>query len=205
MQAGSHAIVTDTTRFAMPESAIGLYPDAGASVFLGRCPRSLALYLGMTGKIIGAADCLMLGLANAMVRSSEMPALRSSLLACSAGEVDDIITRYRSDPGPAPLQAGWTEIDYIFGGDDPAAMRERAGDMAQLKESRLAAEVHTALTTRCPMTSHVFMRLIDGDHGIADMPSALMLDYHLAMRMTRRSDFIEGVRAVIIDKSNDAV
>ena len=84
-------------------------------------------------------------------------------------------------------------------------MRERAGDMARLKESRLAAEVHTALTTRCPMTSHVFMRLIDGDHGIADMPSALMVDYHMAMRMTRRTDFIEGVRAVIIEKSNDAV
>ena len=49
------------------------------------------------------------------------------------------------------------------------------------------------------------MRLIDGDHGITDMPSALMLDYHLAMRMTRRTDFIEGVRAVIIEKSNDAV
>ena len=205
MQAGSHAIVTDTTRFAMPESAIGLYPDAGASVFLGRCPRSLALYLGMTGKIIGAADCLMLGLANAMVPSAEMTALTGALLACSADEIDDIITRYRSDPGPAPLQAGRTEIDYIFAGDDPVAMRERAGDMARLKESHLAAEVHTALTTRCPMTSHVFMRLIDGDHGIADMPSALMVDYHMAMRMTRRTDFIEGVRAVIIEKSNDAV
>ena len=205
MQAGLHAIVTDTTRFAMPESAIGLYPDAGASVFLGRCPRSLALYLGMTGKIIGAADCLMLGLANAMVPSAEMTALKGALLACSADEIDDIITRYRSDPGPAPLQAVRTEIDYIFAGDDPVAMRERAGDMARLKESRLAAEVHTALTTRCPMTSHVFMRLIDGDHGIADMPSALMVDYHLAMRMTRRTDFIEGVRAVIIEKSNDAV
>ena len=205
MQAGSHAIVSDTTRFAMPESAIGLYPDAGASVFIGRCPRSLALYLGMTGKIIGAADCLMLGLANAMVPSANVTALKDALLACSADEIDDVVTRYRSDPGPAPLQAGRTEIDYIFAGDDPAVMRDRAGDMARLKESRLAEEVHTALTTRCPMTSHVFMRLIDGDHGITDMPSALMLDYHLAMRMTRRTDFIEGVRAVIIEKSNDAV
>ena len=205
MQAGSHAIVSDTTRFAMPESAIGLYPDAGASVFIGRCPRSLALYLGMTGKIIGAADCLMLGLANAMVPSADVTALKDALLACSVDEIDDVVTRYRSDPGPAPLQAGRTEIDYIFAGDEPAVMRDRAGDMARLKESRLAEEVHTALTTRCPMTSHVFMRLIDGDHGITDMPSALMLDYHLAIRMTRRTDFMEGVRAVIIEKSNDAV
>ena len=54
------------------------------------------------------------------------------------------------------------------------------------------------------MTSHVFLHLIDADHGITDMPSALMLDFHLAMRMTRRADFTEGVRAVLIDKSNDA-
>merc|ERR1712023_579858 len=93
MQAGSHAIVSDTTRFTMPESAIGLYPDAGASVFIGRCSRSLALYLGMTGKIIGAADCLMLGLANAMVPSADATALKDALLACSADEIDDVVTR----------------------------------------------------------------------------------------------------------------
>ena len=69
MQCSTHMIVTEKSRFAMPESAIGLFPDAGASVFLGRCPRDIALLLGLTGRIIGAADCLMLGLAGAMVPS----------------------------------------------------------------------------------------------------------------------------------------
>ena len=204
MQAGSHAIVTEKTRFAMPESAIGLFPDAGASVFLGRCPRPLALYLGMTGRIIGAADCLMLGLASAMVPADSIMPLRGALLNCEADEIDTVISRFRADPGQAPLQSHRTEIDHIFAGDDPAAMRERALDLAQVKGSQIGIDIHSALTTRCPMTSHVFVNLIDGDHGIADMPSALMLDYHLAMRMTRRTDFIEGVRAVLIDKSNDA-
>ena len=204
MQAGSHAVVTEKTRFAMPESAIGLFPDAGASVFLGRCPRPLALCLGMTGRIIGAADCLMLGLAGAMVPAESMMPLRAALLGCGAEEIDAVIGRFRADPGQAPLQAHRTEIEHIFSGDDPVAMRERASDLAQVKASQTAADIHHALATRCPVTSHVFLRLVDGDHGITDMPSALMLDYHLAMRMTRRSDFIEGVRAVLIDKSNDA-
>jgi len=204
MQAGSHAIVTEKTRFAMPESAIGLFPDAGASVFLGRCPRPLALCLGMTGRIIGAADCLMLGLASAMVPADSIVPLRNALLACGADEIDAVVARYRADPGQAPLQSCRAEIDHIFAGDDPVAMREKASDLAQVKGSQFAADIHDALNTRCPMTGHVFVHLIDGDHGICDMPSALMLDYHLAMRMTRRADFTEGVRAVLIDKSNDA-
>lgn len=204
MQAGSRAIVTEKTKFAMPESAIGLFPDAGASVFLGRCPRPLALCLGMTGRVIGAADCLMLGLASAMVPADSILPLRTALLSCAVEEIDAVISRFRADPGQAPLQAQRTEIEHVFAGDDPVAMRDRAHDLAQIKGSRTAADIHAALVTRCPMTAYVFMRLVDEDHGIFDMPSALMVDYHLAMRMTRRADFVEGVRAVLIEKSNDA-
>ncbi|MGC6454694.1 MAG: enoyl-CoA hydratase/isomerase family protein [Candidatus Puniceispirillaceae bacterium] len=204
MQAGSHAIVTDKTRFAMPESAIGLFPDAGASVFLGRCPRSLALYLGMTGSIIGAADCLMLGLAGAMVPADSIDRLRDALLASDTGDIDAVIARHRADPGMSPLQRHRTEIDHIFNGDDPVQMRERAGDLARLKGSSPGADIHKALATRCPMTMFVFQRLVDMGGEITDIPAALMLDYHLALRMTRREDFREGVRAVLIDKTNDA-
>ena len=204
MQASSHAIVTDKTRFAMPESSIGLFPDAGASVFLGRCPRPLALCLGMTGRIIGAADCLMLGLAQAMVPADSIDDLRAALLACDTAEIDTVIARHRADPGAAQLQAHRTEIDHIFSGDDPVQMRDRAGDMARLKASSLAADIHEALSSKCPMTMHVFLRLVDMGDTITDIPAALMLDYHLALRMTRRDDFREGVRAVLVDKTNDA-
>ena len=204
MQAGSHAIVTEKTRFAMPESSIGLFPDAGASVFLGRCPRPLALFLGMTGRIIGAADCLMLGLAQVMVPADSVNDLRAELLACDTAGIDTVTARHRADPGAAPLQAHRTEIDHIFSGDDPVQMRDRAGDMARLKASSLAADIHEALSIKCPMTMYVFQRLVDMGDAIADIPAALMLDYHLALRMTRRDDFREGVRAVLIDKTNDA-
>jgi enoyl-CoA hydratase len=64
--------------------------------------------------------------------------------------------------------------------------------------------IHAALSTKCPMSMHVFARLIEMGPRIVDIPAALDLDYHLAIRMTARPDFREGVRAVLIDKSNDA-
>ena len=205
MQCSTHMIVTEKTRFAMPESAIGLFPDAGASIFLGRCPRDLALLLGLTGRIIGAADCLMLGLAGAMVPSDSIEHLRAALLACDAADIESVIGRYQADPGMPPLQAHRAAISHVFSGDDLAAMRDRAGDLARLKANAFAEDVHTALATRCPTSMHVFSRLLDMAEGIEDIAAALRLDYRLAIRMTQRPDFQEGVRAVLIDKTQDAV
>lgn len=205
MQSCTHSVVTDTSRFAMPESAIGLFPDAGASLFLGRCPRSIALLMGITGRIIGGADCLMLGLATVMVPSGRIAELRDALLACEAAEIDDVLERFRTDPGSAPLQEHRTEIDHIFSGSDLCAMRERAGDLARLKGSSLAQEIHAAVLNKCPMSMHVFLRLIERSDEIVDLISAYELDFHLAIRMTARDDFREGIRAVLIDKTNDAV
>lgn len=205
MQCSTHAVVSDTTRFAMPESAIGLFPDAGASVFLGRCPRPVALCLGLTGHIVGAADCLMLGLAGAMVPADGMSALRRALLGCDSADIDDVIAGFRVDPGVPPLHALRATIDHVFTGQDLAAMRDRAGDLARLKEDSFAATLHTALSTKCPMSMHVFARLLEMGPDIPDIPAALALDFHLAIRMTQRPDFQDGVRAVLIDKTNDAV
>ena len=204
MQSCTHSVVTDKTRFAMPESAIGLFPDAGASLFLGRCPRPIALLMGVTGRIISGADCLMLGLANVMVSSDRVSDLRAALLGCQPDDIDNVLEQFRTDPGPAPLQAHRTEIDHIFAGSDLCAMRDRAGDLARLKGSGFAAEVHAAMQSKCPMSMHVFLRLVETGDEIVDLISAYELDFHLAIRMTSRDDFREGIRAVLIDKTNDA-
>ena len=203
LQCSTHMIVTEKSRFAMPESAIGLFPDAGASVFLGRCPRDIALLLGLTGRIIGAADCLMLGLAEAMVPSDSIGDLRAALLTCDVSAIDDVIGRFRADPGMPPLQAHRAALRHIFAGDDLAAMRDRADDLARVKADSFAEDVHAALAAKCPTSMHVFKRLLDMADGVADIAAALRLDYHLAIRMTKRADFQEGVRAVLIDKTQD--
>ena len=75
-QHSQHIVMTENTRFAMPETAIGLFPDVGASLFLGRCPTPVARLLGMHGHRLGAADCLLLGLATAQVPSTSLAALK---------------------------------------------------------------------------------------------------------------------------------
>ena len=71
--------MTETTKFAMPETRIGLFPDVGASLFLGRCPISVA-FIGNDRYIVDGASCVMLGLASAMVPSKNIDALRQSLI-----------------------------------------------------------------------------------------------------------------------------
>ena len=204
MQASSHAVVTETTKFAMPESAIGLFPDAGASVFLGRCPRPMARFLGTTGQIITGADCLMLGLASEMCLSDRLEALQTALLACDAEDIDAVLARFRHDPGPAPLQAQRAAINYIFGDDNALNIERRARDMAELKDDAFARDIHNTLTARCPMTIWVFLRLLEMADAFTDMAEGVSFDYHLAIRMTERADFKEGIRAVLVEKTNDA-
>ena len=200
----THIIMSEMTRFAMPETSIGLFPDVGASLFLGRCPSPVARLLGMTGYIIHGADCMMLGLATSMVSSEQMAELKQSLLDCTASEIDRVIADFKMDPGVPALSHHMPEIDRIFGGDvTPEQMQERAEDLARMRPNdKLVSHVVTAFATRCPVSIKLFWRLLQMADGITDIGAALTLDYHLAMRMIRRGDFVEGVRAVLVDRGN---
>jgi len=200
----SHIIMSETTRFAMPETSIGLFPDVGASLFLGRCPLPVARLLGMTGYIIYGADCMMLGLATSMVESAQMAGLKQSLLDCNASEIDQVIAEFKMDPGVPALNYHMSVIEHIFGGDvTPEQMQGRAKDLAQMRPNdKLVSYVLTAFDTRCPASIKLFWRLLQIAEGITDIGAALTLDYHLAMRMIRRSDYTEGVRAVLVDRDN---
>lgn len=198
----SHAIVTDTTRFAMPETAIGLFPDATASLFLGRCPRPVALWIGTTGAMLDGADCMMLGLAHATVKSADIDKLSDALVACSADTIDSVIADFQTDPGVPGLSANRAAIDYIFGTEKAEDMVMRAADMARIKGDAFADNIHSLLTTRCPTSIKVFTHLLNLSDTIADVDAALDLDFKLALKMMRRPDFVEGVRAVLVDKDN---
>ena len=200
----SHIIMSEATRFAMPETSIGLFPDVGASLFLGRCPLPVARLLGMTGYIIQGADCMMLGLATSMVASAQLAELKQSLLDCTASEIDQVIAEFKMDPGVPALNHQLPWIEPIFGGDvTPEQMQERAEDLARMRpNNNLVSHVLTAFATRCPVSIKLFWRLLQMADGITDIGAALTLDYHLAMRMIRRGDYIEGVRAVLVDRDN---
>lgn len=203
----THVVVTENTRFAMPESSIGLFPDAGASLFFGRCPRPVARLLGMIGHVINGADCLLLGLASAMVPSDDIAALQEALLRVDASGVDAstfdaLISDYSADSGAPSLAAHRPRIDHIFAdGLSPEAIRDRAADMARLyPDDKFVGAVAAALSERCPMSIKVFCRMMDVARDFTQPAEALALEFQLAMRMIRRDDFVEGIRAVVVDK-----
>lgn len=201
-QHSSHVIMTETTKFAMPESSIGLFPDVGASLFLGRCPVPVARLLGMTGYIIDGASCIMLGLASAMVPSQQIDALKQEVIGCKTSEIDKIIAYYRADPGSPALNPNMISINHIFGGEGtPEDMQERAQDLLHLQPSDpFVKQVVDAFAERCPVSIKLFWRLLQVADSFTTVDAAISLDYHLALRMIRRPDFVEGVRALLVDK-----
>ena len=200
-QHSQHIVMTETTRFAMPEAAIGLFPDVGASLFLGRCPKTVARLIGMTGRILGAADCLLLGLATARVPSGSLDGLKEELLQCHVEEIDSIIQKFQCDAGQSSLASQCQLIDHIFADGLIESMRDRAVDLAEKDpHNKLVGAIVSAFATRCPLSLKLFDRLIIESNHLTDPVAAIERDFHLALRMCKRADFAEGVRAVVIDK-----
>ena len=201
-QHSSHTIMTETTKFAMPESRIGLFPDVGASLFLGRCPVSVARLLGMLGYIIEGASCMKFGLATAIVKAKNIDALQQSLTRCNTDEIGKIIASYQTDPGLPSLSKHMKSIIHIFGGEGtPEDIQRRAQDLWRLKpEDTFLRQIVTAFAEGCPFSVKLFWRLLQVAHSFTTADDAISLDYRLALRMIRRPDFVEGVRALLVDK-----
>ena len=137
-QHSSHIVMTETTRFAMPESSIGLFPDAGASMFLGRCPPPVARLLGMTGYVVDGAACSTLGLATAIVPSKKINNLRLALMACKSASIDEVIFSHQMNVGVPTLYRHIPRINYIFDGNlQPEEMQERAEEVYQFQPNDL--------------------------------------------------------------------
>ena len=144
----------------------------------------------------------MLGLASAMVPSQNIKGLREALIRCETDEIDKIIASYQTDPGLPGLSQHMTSISYIFGGEEtPEDMQERAQDLLCLRPNdNFLKHIVTAFAEGCPFSVKLFWRLLQVAESFTTVDAAISLDYHLALRMIRRPDFVEGVRALLVDK-----
>jgi enoyl-CoA hydratase len=197
---GRFRVATERTVFAMPETGIGHFPDVGGTYFLPRLPGELGLWLGLTGSRLGPADCLAAGLATHFVPSSRLSALKQALAAERADgpatmRVESILAGFKADPGEAPCLAKRPLIDQVFGADSLAELCRRAAELDP--EGQVSAGLHN----RCPTALAVTFRQIRLGRTLP-FDEALRMEYRLSPRMAVRPDFIEGVRAVIIDKDN---
>lgn len=185
---GGHAsirIVGDTTQVAMPETGIGLIPDVGGTWLLARAPGRIGEYLGVTGARIGAGDAIYAGFADLYLPEADWPALIETL--SETGDTGRIKGR------AAPQSALETRDLSAFGGrqiEDIIAALETLGDEEALKPIRRNSPLSMAAT----------LAMVRAARGDRDMRTSLSREFRFTARATAETDFLEGVRAQLIDK-----
>ncbi len=192
---GQYRVVGSSVLFAMPETAIGNFPDLGGSYFLSRCPGGLGMYLGLTGARLERADALYAGLATHWIAPEEWPAL---LEALSRGEeAAGVISEMGRRPPNAPLADHRACIDSIFAGssveDILAALDQENSDWAR--------ETATTMRGRSPTSLKLVYSEIRAGSTLS-FDECMKMEFRMACRILEGHDFYEGVRAVIVDKDN---
>jgi enoyl-CoA hydratase len=190
-------VATERTTFAMPETGIGLFPDVGGGWFLSRMSDHIGLWLALTGARIKAADCELCGIATDYVESADVADLKAAIVADPAA-IETLLTQFEGDAGRPPLAEHVDEIARLFAGDSVeaivAALAADAGDWAQ---AQLAV-----LKTKSPQTMKVAFRQLQLGRAMTRFSDNMAMEYRIGARVVQRHDFLEGVRAVIVDKDN---
>jgi len=191
---GSHRIVGETSQIAMPECGIGLVPDVGGSLMLALAPGRLGEYLGLTGTRMGADDAIYAGFADLFIAQEHWPDLITDL------EHHADLGALEAAKAPAPtgvLRAQQPDIDRLFTGerlsDILTDLRTDGGDLAQGALKKMGRNAPLAMA--CAV--EIIHRLRGSTLSIE---KALDLEYRYTYRAMEHGDFLEGIRAQIIDK-----
>jgi enoyl-CoA hydratase len=189
---GSHRVVSENALFAMPETAIGLFPDVGGSYFLPRLPGELGMYLALTGARIGPADMVYAGIATHFIPAAKFAAIAPRL---AAGErVNDVLESMQERPGPPPLADRRAVIDRVFSASSVEAL------MAALhEEGAWGKETASLLAERSPTSLKLTFRQMREGRNL-DFDSCMRMEYRITSRALEGHDFYEGVRVTLIDK-----
>ena len=206
-QGAALRIVGDRTRLAMPETRIGIFPDVGGSYFLSRLPGAIGMYLGLAGPTIGAGDAVYCGLADAYFAPDSLAHLDDALVAAVAsrdarGALPAIAARLAgTGPGEPELARLRPAIDRHFGKAGVAAI------IASLEAENhdtlrpWAAKTLAALARNSPTLLRVSHEQIRRGATLS-LAECFRMELNLIHACFEQGDFIEGIRALVVDKDN---
>jgi enoyl-CoA hydratase len=200
---GSHRVVTERTRLAMPETGIGYFPDVGATWLLPRAPGEAGTWMGLAGLPVDAADALHAGFADHCVASSALPALMDAIAALPAPalaqDVHALIKTMATNAGKSRLAVNRDTIDRTFAGDTVEDILK-----ALAKESgEFAAETAGVIASRSPTSLKLTLRLLRAGRASTNLAECLNRELGACMGILYNHDFYEGVRAAVIDKDRN--
>ena len=202
---GRFRVATEKTMFAMPETAIGLFPDVGMTHVLPRLAGGLGsgfgMYIGLTGVRLAAADLRFVGLATHALQSAALPPLQAALARepANAAAILAESEAHAGLPGTSKLEAAAAAIARCFG-EQHASVESIVEALAADRDAAWAAQTLTLLRKMSPTSLKVSHRLLRA-HADATLAEALRTEYVVSQRCLKPgADFYEGIRAVLVDK-----
>ncbi|KWI12351.1 enoyl-CoA hydratase/isomerase family protein [Burkholderia ubonensis] len=207
---GGLRVVTDSTKMAMPETRIGLFPDVGMSWFLARTPGAIGRYLAVTGATLDAAGALYAQLADVYVTDAALPALLDALRHerfDSGAQAVECVAAAAAAHKVVPTPDTSALADARAGIDRHFAQPDLVATLASLDAEQDCAAVdgwvekaaHAMCSQLSPLSMAVSLEVVERARG-ATMADCLRRDLDLTRSTFARGDVIEGVRALIVDK-----
>jgi enoyl-CoA hydratase len=192
-----YRVATENTRFAMPETAIGLFPDVGGGWYLSRLPGRVGQYLALTGARLDGAECFALGIATHYIPSFALDDVKARIMS-EPQRLAEILEESGAPAPDAKIAAHLAEIDRLFASDDyEDILVALEGDGSEWAQAQLAT-----LRTKSPQACKVSLRLLYEGARVQDFMHEMRMEYAVATRVVQRHDFVEGVRALLVDKDN---
>ena len=196
-QPAKYRVATEHTRFAMPETGIGLFPDVGGGWYLPRLEGRVGTFLALTGARLDGAECLALGLATHYLPSEKLAEAKARI-AQHPDRIGGILGELSITAPPAAITGQIDKINRLFASDSYeeilTALEADGGDWA-VKELGV-------LHGKSPQTCKVALRQLKEGGAMHDFASQMAQEYAIGSRVVQMHDFIEGVRALIVDKDN---
>ncbi|UBU47853.1 enoyl-CoA hydratase/isomerase family protein [Cobetia amphilecti] len=205
---GCERVVTESSRLAMPEVSIGLYPDVGASWLLNRLPRGIGEYLGATGAQLNARDALDLGLATRLIPDEQREALKQALCEGEFGRhpsrhLSQVLSEFerRELAPPGQVLPLFDHLQQLVAGREVQKACQRIIDDPQARSDCNAwlSANRERLLAGCPSSPHLVFRML-GRHRHSSLAEAFRDELTLSVRCCMGTELAEGVRALLIDK-----
>src|SRR4051794_31949495 len=197
---GSHRVVTDRTKLAMPEVGLGFFPDVGGTWLLSHAPGEIGTFFGLTGQTMNGPDAIHAKFGDAVVPAGRLAALRDVLTKIRPGttsdEIKNLIDGFATGETSGPIAAMQSRIDGWFAHDrmqDIVAALQRDG-------SELAQATLKTLNEKSPRGMVVTLKLLRLARTSRSLEECLVREYRAALEVFASDDFREGVRAAVIDK-----
>lgn len=204
-QPAKYRVATENTRFAMPETGIGLFPDVGGGWYLSRLGGRLGQFLALTGARLDGAETVWTGLATHYVQSDMLEDIKARIIE-RPGRIAGILSESTGTPPEARIEKNALRIAKHFASDrfeDILASLEGEIESNENGGAEWAAKERDTLGTKSPQTCKVALRQLALSRDLNDFADNMRMEYRIASRVLTRPDFAEGVRAAITEKTHD--